>query len=483
MNRSRFLCSLFFIASIALTSLVMAQNTLDRTVRPPLGPTPQVTLPTIQRETLPNGLQVWLVEKHELPLVAFNLVLLAGAERDPLSTPGLASFTASMLQEGTPTRSSLEIADEIDYVGANIRVFAQADFATASLDCLTKHLDTALDVYADVLTRPTFPEKEFQRVKSERLTSLLQQKDRPPQIANAAFSRILYGANHPYGNDAAGTEQSVSGFTRADLVKFHATYYVPNNATLIIVGDVTMATVLPKLRQKFGDWKKGDVLPVGTFTEPPLKPRTVYLVDKPGAPQSEVRIGYPALSRSTPDFFAVNLMNMMLGGQFSSRLNSNIRERRGFSYGVRSAFQFSRLPGPFVASGGVQTAKTDSSLQEFIKEIDLMREKGLTAEELEFAKNRTKGTFATGFEMPQQIAASLVNILVYKLPDDYLVTYLKNVDAVTLADIQRVAKQYLDSSKMAMVVVGDTKVIRDGIARMNFGPVVDADANGNMVGK
>jgi len=415
--------------------------------------------------------------------VALNLVLFAGSEREPLKSPGLASFTAGMLQEGTATRSSLQIAEQIDDLGANMRMFAQADFASATLECLTKHLDTALDIYADVLIRPTFPEKEFLRVKNDRLTSLLQQKDRPPQIANTAFSRILYGANHPYGNDVAGIEQSVSAFTRNDLEQFHATYYVPNNATLIIVGDVTMASILPKLVQKFGGWKKGDVPPVGTFTEPAVKPRTVYLVDKPGAPQSEIRIGYPALSRSTPDYFAVNLMNMILGGQFSSRLNSNIRERRGFSYGVRSAFQFSRLPGPFVASGGVHTAKTDSSLQEFIREIDMMREKGLTEEELEFAKNRTKGTFATSFEMPQQIASSLVNILVYKLPDDYLVGYLKNVDAVALADVKRVAKQYLDSSTMAMVVVGDSKAIRDGIAKMNFGPIVDADVNGAVVGK
>jgi len=482
MNRSHMLFCLILAGAMTLQPLATAQQSMDRTIRPKLGPTPAVHLPKIQRAELPNGLRVWLVENHKLPLVACNLVLFAGSERDPQGTPGLASLTATMLQEGTKSRTSLQIAEEIDALGASMRVLSQSDFVSASLDCLTKHLDAALDVYADVLTHATFPEKEFTRVKNERLTSLLQQKDRPTAIASVAFSRILYGANHPYGNDVAGTEQSVKALTRDDIAKFYQTFYRPNIGTLIVYGDVSMETMLPKITSKFASWQKADVPAVGSFPTPQAEVRKVYLVDKPGAPQSEIRIGFPALARTTPDFFPVNLMNTILGGQFSSRLNSNIRERRGFSYGVRCAFQFNRLPGPFVASGGVHTAKTDSSLQEFLREIDLMREKGLSAEELEFAKNRTKGVFATGFESPQQIAASLVNLVVYNLPDDYFVNYLKNVDAVTLPDVQRVAKQYLDTSRMAIVVVGDTKVIRPGIEQMSFGPIVSADVNGNLVG-
>ena len=482
MNRSHILFCLILAGALALQPFAAAQQSVDRAVRPKLGPTPEVHLPKIQRAELPNGLRVWLVESHKLPIIACNLVLLAGSERDPLNTPGLASLTASMLQEGTKSRTSLQIADEIDRIGANMRVFSQSDFVSVSLDCLTKHLDTALDVYADVLTHASFPEKEFARVKNDRLTSLLQQKDRPPVIASMAFSRILYGASHPYGNDVSGTEQSVKALTRDDLVKFYQTYYRPNGATLIVYGDVSMETMLPKVTGMFAAWQKADVPAVASYLTPQVEARKVYIVDKPGAPQSEIRIGFPALARTTPDFFPVNLMNLVLGGQFSSRLNSNIRERRGFSYGVRSGFQFTRMPGPFVASGGVHSAKTDSSLQEFLREIDLMREKGLSAEELEFAKNRTKGVFATGFESPQQIAGALVNLVVYKLPDDYFVNYLKNVDAVTLADVQRVAKQYLDTSRMAMVVVGDAKIIRPGIEQMKFGPVVAVDVNGNPVG-
>jgi zinc protease len=482
MTRFRIFASLLIAGSMTLQSLAPAQEMLDRTVRPKLGPTPVVSLPAIQKAELPNGLRVWLVENHKVPVVAFNLVLSAGSERDPLTTPGMASMTAAMVQEGTTTRTSLQIAEAIDAIGATMNVYSQTDYAGASLNCLTKHLDAALAVYADVLTNPTFPEKEFARVKNDRLTSLLQQKDRPTTIASVAFGKILYGTGHPYGNDINGTEQSVKGLTREDLVKFYQTSYRPNNATLIVVGDVTMATILPRVTKAFATWTKGDVPAVAAWATPSVETRKIYLVDKPAAAQSEIRIGYPALARTTPDFFPVTLMNTVLGGQFSSRLNSNIRERRGFSYGVRSAFQFTRLPGPFVASGGIQTAKTDSALQEFLREIDLMREKGMTAEELEFAINRTKGTFATSFETPAQIAAALVNIVVYGLPEDYLVNYLKNVDAVTLEDVQRVSRRYLDSSKMAIVIVGDLKVIRPGIEQMKFGPVIVADVNGNPVG-
>ena len=482
MTNLRLLFCLFIAGSVTLQSLAPAQEKLDRTVRPKLGPTPEVRLPKIQKAELPNGLRVWVVENHKVPIVACNMVLFAGSEREPLATPGIASMTAALIQEGTPTRTSLQIAEEIDAIGATMNINSQTDFAGATLNCLAKHLDAALAVYADVLMHPIMPEKEFVRVKNDRLTSLLQQKDRPTTIAAKAFGKILYGSVHPYGNDVSGTEQSIKGLTRDDLMRFYQTYYRPNNATLLVVGDVTMETMLPRLTNVFADWKKADIPAAGTFATPTIGARKVYLVDKPGAAQSEIRIGYPALARNTPDFFPVELMNMILGGQFSSRLNSNIRERRGFSYGVRSMFQFTRLPGPFQASGGVQTAKSDSALQEFLREIDLMRDKGITPQELEFAKNRTEGTFATSFETPAQIARLLVNVIVYGLPDDYFAHYLKNVDAVTLTDVQRVAKQYLDTSTMAIVVVGDARIIRAGIEQMKFGPLVMADVDGNSVG-
>jgi zinc protease len=478
MNAMR-LQSILLSATLTLLSPARSQENPDRTVRPELGPTPRVELPTIQRAQLPGGLRLWLVEKHTEPIVAFNLVVFAGSERDPVGKAGLASLTSAMIQQGTPARTALQIADELDGLGARMSVIPQPDYTSASLMCLKKHLNAALAIYADILTHATIPEAEFARVKNERLTSLIQQRDRARTLANRVFERILYGGAHPYGNDVEGSDATLSGLTRDDVESFYQTYYRPNNATLVVVGDVTMPSLLPHLVRSFTDWKRAEIPPERDVPVPQAGTRKIVLVDKPGAPQSEIRIGYPALERSTPDYFPVSLMNLVLGGQFSSRLNSNIRERRGFSYGVRSAFQFTRLPGPFVASGGVQSAKTDSALGEFIREIDLMHDKGLTMEELVFAKHRTDGTFATSFETPAQIASALINNVAYHLPDDYIATYLQNVDAVSLEDVQRVAKKYLDSSKMSIVIVGDVATIREGIERMHLGPISLADANGN----
>ncbi len=459
------------------------QGVLDRAVRPLPAPTIDVKVPSVQKAELPDGLRIWLVEDHEVPIIACGLVVFAGSDRDPIAGAGTASMTSSMLQEGTPTRTSLQIAEEIGSIGATLNFSSQTDYASATLNILSKHFNEGVTVLADAITHPTFPVKEFARVQKERLAMLLQQKDRVATVATRAFNRILYGDKHPYGNDPSGTEESIGNMTRDALVRFYENYYRPNNATMIVVGDAKMDTLVPILTKAFADWKRADVASPPTYPTPSVETRKVFLIDKPGAAQSEIRIGYPCLARSTPDFFPVILMNTELGGQFTSRLNANIRERRGFSYGVRSAFIFNRLPGPFVASGGVQTAKTDSALKEFLYEIDLMHTKGITEHELEFAKNRTKGTFAIGIETPSQVASALVNLLVYNLPDDYLTRYIKNVESVTLEDASRVARHYLDSSKMAIVIAGDAKEIRQGIEQLNLGPIIVTDVNGNVEAK
>jgi predicted Zn-dependent peptidase len=300
-------------------------------------------------------------------------------------------------------------------------------------------------------------------------------------IENNAYARILYGANHPYGNNPSGTEASLKAMTTDDLKKFYSTYYRPNNATLIIVGDVTLSDMTSKLESALGGWKQADV---PAFTVPPapgVDIMRVYLVDKPGAPQSEVRIGYPALARSTPDYFPALEMNRLLGGQFTSRINLNIREKHGYTYGARSAFNFQKGAGPFTASGGIVTEKTDSSLIEFLHEINLMKEKGMSATELEFVKKGLVGSFALGFETPAQIAGSLQSLVLYGLPEDYFNNYLQNIEAVKLDEIQRVAAKYLDASKMAVVVVGDLAKIKDGVEKLNLGKTVMSDLDGNPV--
>jgi predicted Zn-dependent peptidase len=454
---------------------------IDRTVRPKGAGTPRVDLPDIQKATLKNGLKVWLVEGHELPLAAFNLVINNGSDTDPAAKAGLASLTADVLDEGTKSRTALEIAEELDFLGANLGSNAFTDGSSVTLSCMAKHLERALKVYADVLVNPTFPQKDFDRLKQQRLTGLLQQKDRPTTIASLAFNKVLYGDAHPYGMNSTGSEESLKGMTRDDIVGFYETYYRPNNATLIVVGDVKLKSIVGMLEKLLTNWKPGTT-PKTTLTPPsPIASRKLYLIDKPGAPQSEVRIGAPAVARNTPDFFALQLMNRVLGGQFASRLNMNLREKHGFTYGARSGFTFNKQPGPFVASAGVTTAKTDSSMREFFYEIDRTFADGVTAEELEFVKKGMAGNFALTFETPAQIAGQLQNIVLYNLPENYFETYLQNINNITLDDVKRVAKKYLDSSKMAVVIVGDLKVIREGLDKMSIGETVVLDVNGNKI--
>jgi len=470
------------VAALTCAALsTFAQESLDRSVRPQSQPVPKVRLPEFQKATLSNGLNIWMVEDHSLPLAAMNLVIQAGSDHDPLDKPGIASMAAEVLDEGTTTRNALQISDELDFIGANMNVRSTFDGTFLSLNTLTKHMDKALDVYLDVLTNATFPEKEFVRLKEQRLTSLLQQKDRPGTIANLSFNYIIYGVQHPYGNDPSGSEQSISSMTRDDLVSFYQTYYRPNNATLIVVGDVTLKDIATRLERGLASWKSTTIPAFQHRPASSVEKRSVYLIDKPGAAQSEIRIGYPAVARNSPDFFPITIMNRVLGGQFTSRLNLNLREKRGFSYGVRSAFQFNKYPGPFVASGGVTTAKTDSSLQEFMYEIGKMYREGVTADELQFVKKSLTGSFALGFETPAQIAGAIQNVVLYSLPENYYQTYLENIERVALDQVQRVATKYLDTSKMAVVIVGDLKVIKDGIEKLQLGETVLCDVNGHKL--
>ncbi len=478
MNTTMRILMVAMVLTALLAALVQAGDQLDRTKRPPGRPAPEIHLPQIQKSTLSNGLHVWLVENHKLPLAAFNLVVQAGSDHDPVATPGLASLTADLLDEGTKNRTALQIAEELEGAGASLNVATSADGSFVTLSTLSRNLAKALDIYCDVVCNPAFPEKDFERVRKQRLAALVQQKDQPPTIASNAFNYILYGGGHPYGNNASGTEASLKGMTAKDLATFYSTYYRPNNATLIVVGDVRMSDVVPKLEAGLAAWKPADIPAFQLPNPPALSERKIYLIDKPGAAQSEIRVGYPALARNTPDFYPVLVMNRILGGQFTSRINLNLRERHGYTYGANSSFRFLKGVGPFVAGSAVTTEKTDSALIELIHEISLMKEKGMTADELAFSKKGSIGNFALSLETPAQIAGALQAVVLYGLPEDYLNNYLRNIDQVTLDDVQRVAARYLDASKMSIVVVGDLARIKAGIEATHLGSVVLCNADG-----
>jgi predicted Zn-dependent peptidase len=460
------------VIALAATASLSAQAP-DRSKPPTLGPPPTLKLPQLQKRQLSSGLPVWIVELHEVPVAQVNLVVMSGSGDDPAGKYGVASLATAMLMEGAGSRSSLELADAIDFLGADISTNSSADASAVRLHTPVARLADALPLMADVALRPTFPAGELDRVRQQRLTTLLQARDDPSTIAALAFARVLYGTAHRYGTATMGTADTLRSFTPADLRAFYTSTFRPDNAAIIAVGDVTPATLLPLLEKQFGGWKA----PAGSTAAhvhqpaPPTRTeREIFLVDKPNAPQSQIRIGAVGVPRSTPDYFPIFVMNTVLGESFSSRLNMNLREKHGYSYGASSMFDMRSDAGPFAAFAGVQTDKTAEALKEFFNELNGILAP-VPADELDRAKNYVALRFPGGFETTGDISRHLEETLIYHLPDDYFSRYVQNIGAVTSADVQRVARRYIQPDREAVVVVGDRKTIEGGLQALKLGPV------------
>ena len=461
-------------------SSLVAQGTVDRSKPPELGPPPRVSLPPILTRQLANGLKLMIVEQHELPLADFVLLVGSGGTADPTGKTGVANLTAQMLREGTTTRKSLDIADQTSYLGISLFPQASWESTTLSLHTPTAQLDSALALFADVALHPSFPANEFDRIKKNRLTELLQLRDQGPAIANLAFPAILYGTAHPYGAPLIGTEASVTGLSTADLQAYYQSNFKPNNSTLIIVGDVNPAQIEQKINSLFGNWQRGEVTSLNYGEPPKSSATTIYLIDKPGAAQSSFRIGAVGVPRSTQDYFALTVMNTILGGSFTSRLNQNLREARGYTYGAGSRFDMRRAAGPFTASAEIVSAKSDSALIEFMKELNNIRQT-VPADELSRAKRYLQLQLPENFETTQQIAAALVPVALYGLPLDYYNNYVQNIEAITQADVARVAQQYINPSSLAIVIVGDRKTIEQALKSTNVGPITIRNISGQPI--
>jgi predicted Zn-dependent peptidase len=454
---------------------------LDRTRKPEPQSTPKLTLPTIQRAVLSNGLGVMLVEHHELPIVQVQLVFQTGAANDPAGKAGVANLAAQMIREGTTRRTSLQIADDLEFLGANLNLNSSTDATFASLLTLKENLGAALDVYSDVLQNPSFPEKEWNRVKKTHITGLMQQKDQPVVVANNLFAALVYGSNHPYGRPTEGTQASVDAIMLDDVKSFYRANYLPNTATLIVVGDVTLKEVVPMVEKYFGDWKSGTVVTPTFSAAPKIDTTCIYLIDKPQAVQSEIRIGHVGVARNNEDYFPLQVMNAILGGQFTSRINLNLRESKGYTYGARSGFAMRKEAGPFLAQAGVKSAVTDSSVIEFMKELRGMCDADVTQKELDFAKNSLIRAIPQGFETPAHISGQLTNLVLYNLPDDYFNTVVQNYEKVNVGDVRRVSQKYLHPASMDIVIVGDIALIKSGVEKLGFGKATVLDTDGKNV--
>jgi len=467
--RKYFLVNLFLLLTL-FGSLVLAQNP-DRSKPPELGPPPSLKLPPVQHLKLSNGIPVVLMEKHQVPLVQVELIIKAGIVNDPKDKPGLASMTAAMMEEGAGARNALELADAIDFLGASISAYASWHTSGVSMFTPLSKLDEALALFGDICLKPTFPKEELERNRKERLTTLMQWHDEPRAIASVQFSKVLFGNDHPYGRPTIGNEKSIRAIKVEDLKKFHQTYFTPNNASFIVVGDVNPDIILPKLEAIFGKWEGKNVEQSSIPNVEQVKGRVIYLIDKPGAPQSEIRIGRIGAERLTDDYFALRVMNTILGGSFTSRLNQNLREQHGYTYGASSNFDFRLMPGPFLAGSAVMTSVTDSALYEFMKELNRILEV-VPDEELNRAKNYLALRYPENFQSVRQITGQLAELVTYNLPDDFFNNFTKNILSISKEDVQRVAKKYIDPENIAIIVVGDRKTIEKPIESLKLGKII-----------
>lgn len=456
-----------FVFAISMFTQTFAQA-VDRT-KPPVLPAPKsLKLPAIQKFALSNGLKVMLMEKHQVPLVQLNLTIKAGSVNDPADKVGLANLTFDMLDEGAAGKTSLEIADAIDFLGASIRTGAGTHSSSVSLHTPLSKFDEAFKIMSDIVLRPDFPQKELDRKKKDRLTSLMQMHDQPTAIAGAAFNKILFGKDHPYGRMA--DENTIKNFSVDDLKTFYKKQFAAGNAYFVAVGDIKADELKKKLEAAFGKWAKGDVKEEKVKEAAQVTNRIVYLIDKPGAAQSVISIGRIGASRLTPEYNALVVMNTILGGSFTSRLNNNLREVHGYTYGASSRFAFRPIPGSFSASSSVQTEVTDKALSEFFNELNGIREP-IPADELNRGKNLVALSYPGNFQSVAEVAGQLDEMIQYNLPENYFDNYVSSVLKVTNDEVTTAAKKYIVPEQMVVIVVGDRAKIEEGIKALNLGEI------------
>jgi len=471
----------FTIALASVASAVGQQ--LDRTKIPPPGKTPVLHVPTWTKSQLPNGATLIVSERHELPLVSFTVTFLGGANQfEPTNRRGLAAMTSQMLSEGTTSKTGDQLSDALQLLGTGINTGIGGEDGSIAFVSTTKNFEPTLAILSDMMLNSTFPADALERLRGRTLVNLTQAKDQPTVVGAQVFSKILYGDSHPYGQRA--TEASVKAITRDDVVAFQKAYFQPGRAIITVVGDVSAPQVKAAVSKALAGWTKAGDKPSFDYPQPPtLKPATIYLVDKPGAAQSVVNIGLPGPPRNTPDYFALQMMNTILGGQFQSRLNANIREQKGYSYGVNSGFSYGKGPGAFRAGGSIFTAKTDAALIEFMKELKgIEGERPITDEEIKTAKESLIQGLPQRFASVSAISSAITSLTLQNLPDDYYQNYAKNVSAVTKEDMLRVAKQYIDLGHLAIVIVGDRATVEEPLKATGIAPITVLDVDGNPAG-
>ena len=446
---------------------------VDRSRLPALGREPAFTFPDIRRQTLGNGLRAWTVEHREVPVISAMVLIPVGAATDPPERHGLAAITGDLLDEGCGDLDALALHDALGRIGAQLDTEVGSDATLLGVTGLERFAPRAFEILADMAIRPRLEEREFSRVRDLRLNRLIQLRDMPPALAERAFTRLLYGS-HPYGHLPIGSEASLRASSVEDVRTFHASAYDPRRATVIAAGDASHDRLLSLIDEAFGSWTPpaaGRALDTGGIAAAPAAPEMkLQLIHRAGAAQSELRIGHIAVSRSHPDYHALVVLNLVLGGQFVSRINMNLREDKGYTYGARTSFDFRRGPGPFSLQASVQSDATAAAVRESLVELRAIRgERPVTRQELELGRAAVTRGYPRNFETADQVGRAAAQLALYELPDDYFSSFVPKVLSLTETDITRAAATHLDPDRLVAVIVGDRDTIGPAISELGLG--------------
>jgi zinc protease len=464
--------------------LQVASAHADRSKLPNLGEPAPTTFPDLERATLSNGLKIVLAKRSAIPQVRFDLLLDAGFAADQGGNPGTASLAMGMLDEGTTSRTSLQISEQLAQLGANLRTGATLDASSVTLEALNENLDRSLDIFGDVVLHPSFPRSDFERLKKQRFAQIQQEKADPVGLALRVFPGLLYGRSHAYANPwtGSGTEESTGRITRDDLIRFHRTWFKPNHATIVVVGATSMTEIKPKLERLFAGWKPGDVPAKNIATVQQQARPVVYLVDRPGSLQSLIIAGNIAPPKANPNEVSIQTMNGVLGSDFSSRVNMNLREDKHWAYGAYTFFRDARGQRPFVAYAPVQTDKTKEAVIELDKELrGIGRERPIQPSELSRSQASLTLTLPGSWETMSALAGAIANIVTFGLEDRYYDTFAEKVRAQTIESATKAAVEVVHPDKLVWVVVGDRAKIEPGLRELKLGEIRLIDTDGKPV--
>jgi zinc protease len=471
---------LILILFITMAQESIAQEKLDRTKPPKSKPPKDIEFPDYYDTTLPNSINLLVIENYKVPSVSVRLVFKNAGSFQDSTDLGIASITSDLLTKGTKTRSAIQIADEVDFYGASLSSGADWDGSYITLSTLKKHLNKVIDVLVDVVLNPAFNEDEIKRLKEQRISSIIQGKDEASVLSDKLFNKVVFG-NFPYSQPSEGTEESIKKLTRNQIQEFYNKHYCSNNLLLAFVGAISKEEALEIVNSKFRSWSKNcnENLLRDIVISSEYKPNRVYIVDKQDAVQSNLRIGHIGISRNNTSFLPVTVMNTILGGYFGSRINFNLREKHGFTYGARSSFSSRIYPGDFSVDTDVRNDVTDSSITLILEELNKIINEEVTDEELQMVKNYLTGTFPLQLETANAIATRVINLKLYGLPKNYYSTYISNINKLTKADILNAAKNYIHPDKIYIVLSGNSKAIKDKMKK--FGEVSVYNADGNII--